>query len=58
MCVNLPILSDGGRHLEQFRAERQTSMLGGGQVDLEANFLPFQDKLDHAAALDELRRYH
>ena len=31
-------------------------MLGCGQVDFEANFLPFQNKLDHAAALDELRR--
>jgi len=54
--VSLSILSDGGRYLEQLRAECQTRMLGSGQVDLEAHFLPFQNKLDHAPTLDELRR--
>ena len=51
----LRIPSDDGRHLEQFGAERQASALGCGQVDLEADSISFQDKLDHAATLRELR---
>src|SRR5258708_7931127 len=44
-----------GRHLEQFRAESQTSPLHGGEVYFKADFFPFENKLDHAAALRELR---
>ena len=52
MSISIP--SNGGRDLEQFRAELQSRMLRCRQVNFEANFLFFWDKLDHAAALDEM----
>src|ERR1700732_3810026 len=45
----------GGRHLEQFGTQSQASTLHRREVDLKADFFPFEDKLDHAAALRELR---
>jgi len=44
------------RHLEKFRAQSQASMLDSSEVNLKADFLFFEDKLDHAATLRELRR--
>src|SRR6266404_3735061 len=44
-----------GRHLEQFRTQSQAGMLHSGEVDLKADPLSFQDKLDHSATLRELR---
>jgi len=44
-----------GRDLEQFRTQSQASMLHSSEVDLKADFLAFQDKLDHPASLGELR---
>src|SRR6267143_844763 len=44
-----------GRDFEQFRTQSQASMLHSSEVDLKADFFAFQDKLDHAATLGELR---
>src|ERR1700719_2730634 len=44
-----------GRDLEQFRTQSQARLLHSSDVDLKADSLSFQDKLDHAATLGELR---
>src|SRR6266446_1395489 len=44
-----------GRDLEQFRTQSQPSMLHSSEVDLKADSLSLQDKLDHAATLREQR---
>src|SRR6266852_2154872 len=48
------IPSYSGRHFEQIGTKCQAGMLGGDQVDLEADSVPFQDKLDHATMLCKL----
>ncbi len=45
----------GGSHFEQFGAQSQASMLNSTEVDFKADLFPFEDELDHAATLRELR---
>jgi hypothetical protein len=58
LCISIPtrrIPSYNCCHFKQFRPEGQASALSGSQVDLEADSVSFQDRLDHATALRELR---
>src|SRR5260370_30566056 len=44
-----------GGELEQLRPQSTASMLQSSEVDLKADSLAFQEKLDHPASLGELR---